>query len=440
MPITINIISSIMSAFVFAYINKVLNKVDRNIFLYKTSQYALVIGSAIFASTFINQILIKISLINLTLFICNKLIYKTKTTHSIIYAVFSYFIFMIGDIVSGFILMCILNYNLLEIQNTNILWLLSNSLTIIITVSIISIKFIKEVLTVKETPAKQELLIVIYAIITVLLFDVLLLMISRLPEDIVKNIISTYVAIFLLYFIITTLTFHINNNLAEERFKYEQKNRQYEHLMLYTELVDQLVMNFRKFRHDFNNIMATLNGYFENNDIEGLKEFYNKEILREYGKIDITDDISYINHIKNPAIRGVLSTKMVYAMQLGVEFKISILQDIDDMQIKTIDICRILGILLDNAIEEAMNTEDKIVSFGIMEDNQEISLVVSNTFKDKPQINKIFTNSYSTKGVNRGMGLKILKEIIKSYHNVIINTLIDENLFVQEIIINKTLD
>jgi two-component system sensor histidine kinase AgrC len=104
---------------------------------------------------------------------------------------------------------------------------------------------------------------------------------------------------------------------------------------------------------------------------------------------------------------------------------------------KKLDICRSTGILLDNAIEAALLSKEKIVNFGIIEDSEEIYLIVSNTFAEKPVISQIFTEGYSTKGKNRGMGLNILKSIINNNINVLSNTLIEDNLFTQEIMIQK---
>ncbi|WP_281532488.1 sensor histidine kinase [Anaerocolumna aminovalerica] len=218
--------------------------------------------------------------------------------------------------------------------------------------------------------------------------------------------------------------------------EYERKEKESEDLRLYTEVIENMVLECRKFRHDSKNIMAALMGYIDSEDYIGLKEFYKNEILQESYRLDNLD-ISYMNYIKNPALKGLVITKILEAQKQGVQFKINVLQDVENMYMKSVDLCRITGILLDNAIEAALLSEEKIVNFGIIEDSEEIYLIVSNSFAEKPVISQIYTEGYSTKGKNRGMGLNIFKSIINNNINVLSNTLIEDDLFMQEIIIEK---
>ncbi|WP_313128034.1 sensor histidine kinase [Anaerocolumna sp.] len=235
----------------------------------------------------------------------------------------------------------------------------------------------------------------------------------------------------------------INTKLTMQRAKlmniigeYERKEKESENFRLYTEAIESIVVEYRKFNHDSKNMMAALIGYIDNEDLIGLKEFYKNEMLQE-SKALAHLDMSYLNYIKNPALKGLVITKMLEAQKQGIHFKINVLQDIENMYMKNLDICRITGILLDNAIEAALLSKEKIVNFGIIEDSEEIYLIVSNTFAEKPVISQIFTEGYSTKGKNRGMGLNILKSIINNNINVLSNTLIEDNLFTQEIMIQK---
>lgn len=236
---------------------------------------------------------------------------------------------------------------------------------------------------------------------------------------------------------------YVNTRLTMQRRKlqniireYERKEKESESLRLYTEIIENMVVECRKFKHDSKNIMAALMGYINSEDYIGLKEFYKNEILQESYTLDNLD-ISYMSYIKNPALKGLVITKMLKAQKQGVQFKINVLQDVENMYMKNVDLCRITGILLDNAIEAALLSQEKIVNFGIIEDNEEIYLIVSNSYAEKPVISQIYTEGYSTKGKNRGMGLNILKSIINNNINVLSNTLIEDNLFMQEIIIEK---
>ena len=51
--------------------------------------------------------------------------------------------------------------------------------------------------------------------------------------------------------------------------------------------------SLRSFKHDYSNIMLSMSGYIEANDMDGLKEYFDKEILPLSKKI--TKNTAHIN-------------------------------------------------------------------------------------------------------------------------------------------------
>lgn len=105
----------------------------------------------------------------------------------------------------------------------------------------------------------------------------------------------------------------------------------------------------------------------------------------------------------------------------------------------TIDLCRILGILLDNAIEAAVLCANPVLNLGIIKKQRSISFIVINSFEgETPKIHEIYVRGFSTNGTGRGIGLANLKSILSNYYNTILDTSIEDNLFIQNIeIINR---
>ena len=62
-------------------------------------------------------------------------------------------------------------------------------------------------------------------------------------------------------------------------------------------------------------------------------------------------------------------------------------------------------------------------------------MTISNTIRREIDCEKIFQEGYSTKGNNRGMGLSILQEIIHRSENMTMETRVENNEFIQEIMI-----
>lgn len=198
--------------------------------------------------------------------------------------------------------------------------------------------------------------------------------------------------------------------------------------------------NICSFKHDFSNIMQAIGGYIEAKDIVGLKEMYSS-IIKECQEIN---DIHSINKdiINNPAIYTLINNKYKTAKELKINMKVEVYTDISKFKISDLNLCRILGILIDNAIEASKKCEEKhiYVKFKFDKLNNRNLVIVKNTYnRELTNVHKIFEKGYSTKKekLNHGIGLWKVQQIIKSSNNLNLYTSNDE-LFMQQLeIYNK---
>lgn len=103
------------------------------------------------------------------------------------------------------------------------------------------------------------------------------------------------------------------------------------------------------------------------------------------------------------------------------------------------NVCRIIGILIDNAIEAAILCDKKNVQIAIIRNDDSTIFILSNScLADTPPVYKIYEDNFSTKGDGRGLGLKTVRHIIdEKYDNVTLNTKIKDCIFKQELIIHE---
>ena len=115
---------------------------------------------------------------------------------------------------------------------------------------------------------------------------------------------------------------------------------------------------------------------------------------------------------------------------------ITIFNEIDITAVPVLDLCRIMGNLLDNAIDAAKESDEKVISLIMLKSGELYSITLCNSFKGEIDMAKIWKRGYSTKGKNRGLGLNIVKKMIDNYNSdILLNTEIKNNLFVQDITI-----
>ena len=189
----------------------------------------------------------------------------------------------------------------------------------------------------------------------------------------------------------------------------------------------------RCFKHDFDNTVATLGGYIQTNDMEGLKNYYN-QLENECEKVN---NLYILNPeiINNPGIYSLLTNKYHKAEKQDVKLNISVLMDLNTINMKIYDFTKTLGILLDNSIDAASTCEEKIVNVIFREDdkNKRQLLIIENTYSDKNvDINKIFDKGITGKENHTGLGLWEIRKILKRNNNLNLYTTKNDKYFTQQ--------
>ena len=202
----------------------------------------------------------------------------------------------------------------------------------------------------------------------------------------------------------------------------------------YNKSLEILYDNVKGFKHDFDNIISTLDGFILNNDITGLKDYF-EEVKKD---CKITNNLAILNPriINNPGIYSLLNNKYFKASNSGVTFDIDFFLDFDKLKINTYEFSRMLGILIDNAIEEAEKCEDKIVKVSFIRENRNNRAIITiqNTYLNKNvDIEKIFTKGESSKENHSGIGLWEVRNYIKKSKNLDLFTSKSNQFFKQEL-------
>ena len=191
----------------------------------------------------------------------------------------------------------------------------------------------------------------------------------------------------------------------------------------------------RSFKHDFDNIVNSIGGYVVNEDINGLKRYYN-QLLEECQKTNNLYALSpeVINH---PAIYHMLATKYYEADQLNIEINLNIFLDLREIEkrMKIYDFTRILGILLDNAIDAAKECDKKIMNVIFRKElsNDMICIIIQNSYNNKDvNTEDIYKKGVSSKENHSGLGLWKVRQILMKNNNLNLFTTKNSELFTQQ--------
>ncbi len=208
---------------------------------------------------------------------------------------------------------------------------------------------------------------------------------------------------------------------------------------LHNKTLIELVDGVRTLKHDYGNIIQALNGYVVTKQYNKLKEYIDS-LIKEFCNVN---NISAIdpNIFNDPAIYGVVGAKYFYAIENDITFDLDITSDIKNINFSKPELSRILGILLDNAIEATLKCNNKYIKLDIHFDDKKYADVIRviNTYdtSEKIDLDKIYEKGVSSKEIKSGIGLWEAKKLIsKNKHSQIYAT-IEKEKFIQNLIIEK---
>lgn len=275
-------------------------------------------------------------------------------------------------------------------------------------------------------------------LVSLFLLIILGLIYFYLPNQNVSFGDAKFISIMYAVVIITTAILIITISFSIIRqIQYKRNIKEIENYYKYTLQIEKINNEMRKFRHDYVNILSTLSDYIRENDMEGLRKYFNEEIIPMQDNMQMkTLKINGIENLIVREIKGLITTKILQAQEKNIRLSIEVPEPIEKIDMPIINLSRIIGILLDNAIEASEKIEDDPlirIAFIKNEDDSVMFIIMNKCKPDMPRVHTLFQENYSTKGKNRGLGLSNLKEITDATSNVLLDTTIDNNYFIQKV-------
>lgn len=209
--------------------------------------------------------------------------------------------------------------------------------------------------------------------------------------------------------------------------------RQLQNAEEYNKTLQILHDNIRGFKHDYDNTVAAIGGYIKTNDLDGLKQYYS-QLEDECLKVNRLYMLNP-NIINNPGIYSLLTTKYNEAEELNIKMNITVLWDLSKINMKIYEFTKIFGILIDNAIDAAKESEEKIINVTFKDDekNNMQYLKIENSYKDKNvDLDAIFEKGKTSKENHTGLGLWEIRKILKANNNLNLHTTKDDKYFSQQ--------
>lgn len=210
---------------------------------------------------------------------------------------------------------------------------------------------------------------------------------------------------------------------------------EHETIFHYLNTIEKQYDEIKRFKHDYLNILLSLEGFIEKQSLQELSDYYYTHLKETKTYLNTSDfKLGNLSKIKDNSLKILLAKKLIFAQEQGIDIHLEVTALFHPTSLDSIVPIRILGITLDNAIEELLFLQKGQLNVVIFIDSRSTLFIIENTCRtDILPLYKLEEKGFSTKGRNRGLGLPILSNLSSMEENVICKTIIDKNKFVQKI-------
>ena len=164
-------------------------------------------------------------------------------------------------------------------------------------------------------------------LIGIILLSTFITLYMYMPKNIISYGDFKYLAVIYVIFIITIAILIVTVSFSIIReIQYKRNMKEIENYYKYTLQIEKINNEMRKFRHDYVNILTTMSDYIRENDMAGLRSYFNDEILPMQDSMQMnTVKINGTENLRVREIKGLLTTKILQAQEKNISISIEVI-------------------------------------------------------------------------------------------------------------------
>lgn len=378
--------------------------------------------------SFINSYLRILTLV-IVMILCNYFLFTKDKNANIVIPIIAELILIIAEVIIS-----ILFVTLLKLEGNAIFIKYSGTIIINLFVGVISILLVNLKLFKNITNKVIDIIDNINKNVLIIVLGVLIIIINFLLMVPYYRIRTSYIVIFNA---ITIVVYSfIVFKMFEEKSRYIKMNNKYNMTNTTLKELEQNVSRLKITNHENKNQLLTIRnmikkGEDSKNLIKHIENIVNTKIKDDETLMLQTSTIT------NSMISSIVYSKMLTMKENDVDVDLIISRDIKDLYLSDIsdelavEVCKIIGVYLDNALEEVSKYEEKIINIEFYAEKKTLCIAISNNFEGEIDFEKMDNPGYTTKENGHGYGLSLVREIIESNDRLSSEREIKDNIFKQ---------
>lgn len=294
--------------------------------------------------------------------------------------------------------------------------LASNVIIACITFLLIKIKIIKNFCrnVVKKSEDLSDKKIIILIVILITIINLLLITIYYRLNLIYLICINSLFVIFIAW--VTYKLLDEKNKLFIQTNKTLQYKAENDALINNLHEYEKLADQHRLLNHENKNQLLAIKQMINNNE-DGVISYIDNLL-----KTKVPDNQSLLSKTKripSGGLQGIIYQKMLLMKKTKITYSLNISRELKSLDFKkldidsNIDLCKIVGVFLDNAIEEVKTLKEKIIGVELYVEDDKLCIGITNTYGKNKDFSKLDEIGYTTKGEGHGYGLSLVRELLK---------------------------
>lgn len=390
----------------------------------------LILFSAILILNYnISSSMIKFLSVTLAMFISIELLYKTSLRLSMLMALYIQIINIVSELVFSILLILLFDFRIGEYTSLQILS--ANIFVSVFSVLLIKTKICKNIFkNLVDVTSKIRLRTLLVMALSIIIITNMYLAITYYSYDplyyIVINTLSIYIIMLITYF------------LAKKENDYIKVSNKYNIMLKSLKEYETMLDQYRISNHENKNQLLTVRNMLPDGDIETRN--YIDKIVQNNLK-DNNNIMIKVSKIPSGGLKGLIYSKLLVMKEKGINYNLNISRGVSTIDLiklddnVVLDICKIIGVYLDNSIEAVEELNEKSISIEMYMQDENLIIRISNNYEGLLDINKIDEKGYTSKGSGHGYGLPLTKELINNNSRLSNNKSISGNIFSQELVI-----
>ena len=238
-------------------------------------------------------------------------------------------------------------------------------------------------------------------------------------------------------FVITTIYFIIVVMIIVKEHNYNVVEAKYKTTLNELEEYESIINEYRIINHENQNQLNSIKGMTSN---KRVREYIDEILNNKNKKNELILKQALL--IPTGGLRGLIYSKLIIMRNKNINYNLHVDKKINTKLTKNIstrtmlNICQIIGVYLDNAIEAVENLSQKNILINIYKAD-DIVIEIINNKENYVDINKIDKAGYTTKEGIHGYGLSLVSKILKEDSKLINERDITQNTFKQKLIIKQ---